>query len=209
MLSDKGGEGKKRERDKQDWATVSIHRPGSRSSHTGRRCRCPGGCELPTAGRLHPGPVPPPWTRSAGGPGRTTEGSGTPPSRSGGRTRRRTACGLSTATGQLGPPAREEDIPSGPVSRALLFQRNCWLTNDLISRIFQPTLGSALPSLHPLCLLLTRWPRHTAVARLPLPRCQLYERLGHSSSLLRERRPQDFAPPRPAVAGTLLANCAF
>lgn len=65
---------------------------------------------------------------------------------------------------------------------------------------------STLSSLHALCLLLTRRLWQKAVARLPFSRCQQYEKLGllSVSAWL-----QDFAPPRPAVAGSLLVNCAF
>lgn len=67
--------------------------PGSKSSHTGRRGRCPGGCEV-MAGFPRFGPGPLQWTHSADEPGQMTGGSGTPLSRSEGPTRPRTACGL-------------------------------------------------------------------------------------------------------------------
>lgn len=79
-------------KEKCDWTSVSIYWPGSRSSHTGHRGRYPGGSG-PPAEFLHFGPVRPLWTRSADGPGRMTEGSVTPPSRSEGQIRLQTACG--------------------------------------------------------------------------------------------------------------------
>lgn len=71
-----------------------FHWPGSKSSHTGSRGRCPGGYEVTTAGLLHFGSDPLRWTHLADEPWRTTGGSGTPLSRSEDPTRPRTACGL-------------------------------------------------------------------------------------------------------------------
>lgn len=65
---------------------------------------------------------------------------------------------------------------------------------------------STLSPLHALCLLLTRRPWQTAVARLPLPPCQQYEKVGLLSVSVWQ---QEFAPPRPAVSGSPPVNCTF
>lgn len=78
---------------KHIWSPKMVFNwPGSKSSHTGHHGRCPDGCEL-MVGLLHSGPARLRSPHSADGPGRTTEGSGTPPSRSEGRSRLQIACG--------------------------------------------------------------------------------------------------------------------
>lgn len=75
--------------------------PGSRSFHTGRRGRCPGGSEV-MAGFLRLEPDPPQWTHSADEPGQTTGGSERQLSRSEGLTHPRTACSLSQQGNKMG-----------------------------------------------------------------------------------------------------------
>lgn len=134
-----------------------FHWPESRSSHTGRHCRCPGGSEV-TAGFLHFGPDPLRWTHSADEPGQTTGGSGTPRSRSEDPTRPRTACRLPqqciswAQSGQCFLWSSQSN--SAVWLNMLLGSSSSLLTNDHSSCIFQPTPCSlsklpSTPSPHP------------------------------------------------------------
>lgn len=83
--------------------------PGSKSSHTGHHDRCPDGSEV-MVGLLHSGPARLRSPHSADGPGRTSEGSGTPLSRNEGLSRLQTACGWPQ---HLFSRFRLADAPSG------------------------------------------------------------------------------------------------
>lgn len=75
-------------------AVFLLYWPESRSSHTGRRGRCPGGSEV-VLGFLHFGPASLHfWTRLAVEPAQMPGGSAMPLSKSEGPTRLQTACSL-------------------------------------------------------------------------------------------------------------------
>lgn len=88
---------------------IVFNWPGSKNSHTGHHGRCLDGSEV-MVGLLHSGPARLRSPHSADGPGRTSEGSGTPLSRNEGLSCLQTACGWPQ---HLFSRFRLVDAPSG------------------------------------------------------------------------------------------------